>query len=62
MKSVNVLYHSSTVEVFAFLAFVFPDDEKMATYVADVFFFQSGVLTKRGLGRNGIFDGRHLVW
>ena len=40
----------------------FPDGEKKATYVTDVFFFQPGILTKRGRGRNGIFDGRPLTF
>ena len=43
-----------------FWPLLFPDGVTKASYVTDVFFFQPGVLTRRGRGRNGIFDGRPL--
>ena len=37
-------------------------NEKKADFVKDVVFFQPGKLTRRGRGRNGIFDGRTLMF
>lgn len=37
---------------------LFPDGVKTASFVVDKFVFQPGVLTRRGRGKNGIFDGR----
>ena len=45
-----------------FWPLLFPNGEKMASYVTDVFYFQPGVLTRRGRGRNCIFDGRPLTF
>jgi hypothetical protein len=43
-----------------FWPLIFPDGEKQAFYIKDLFQFQPGVLTRRGRGKNGIFDGRPL--
>ncbi|MCG7877889.1 MAG: reverse transcriptase domain-containing protein, partial [Candidatus Thiodiazotropha endolucinida] len=43
-----------------FWPLLFPDGASKADFIADVFIFQPGVLTRRGRGRNGIFDGRPL--
>jgi hypothetical protein len=42
-----------------FWPFLFPAG-KRASFIKDFLQFQPGVLTKRGLGRNGVFDGRPL--
>ena len=39
---------------------LFPDGNAKADFINDVYVFPPGILTRRGRGRNGIFDGRPL--
>jgi hypothetical protein len=39
---------------------IFPNGKDYASFIKDSFQFKPGVLTRRGRGRNGIFDGRPL--
>lgn len=42
--------------------FIFPDGHNKAKYIHDVHMFEPGLLTQRGRGKNGIFDGRRLLF
>jgi hypothetical protein len=43
-----------------FWPYLFPEGLCRDKYIFDYFMFRPGVLTKRGRGKNGIFDGRPL--
>ena len=43
-----------------FWPILFPDGKSIAKFVTDTHYFKPGILTRRGRGKNGIFDGRPL--